>query len=383
MAIRRSQSLQLFTNTMPEPITAISESQPASLHADKRRVALRRALTVAGVLAVLAAGLVFPFPVHGRLWSNLFDLAHAIIFCSVLVCVVGSLDPPAVGLPRRLLTLVSMSVPRVLLIAVILMAVGLLGEFLQAYSGRSPSWADVAANSAGLLAGLCWVFSCSGDRPVGSILRGVALIILCWISLHPILEIVDSIQQLRSFPLLASFERPRETGSWIAHGATLARSDGWASDGRYSAMVTMHPGQYPGVAMVWFPQDWRGFRALTMDLRNPNDRPVTCFVKLYDHRHEAIGFPPGDRFERRVTIPAEAALTVEISLAEVRNAPADRAMRMDQMLGIEIFGVQVQQEWAVFLDNVRLIRTAATDRPVAEVSSQGYRNNPTLSESPE
>lgn len=345
---------------MPEPITAISESQPASSRADKHRVALRRALTVAGVLAVLAAGLVFPFPVQGRLWSNLFDLAHAIIFCSVLVCVVGSLDPPAVGLPRRFLTLVSMSVQRILLMAVILMAVGLLGEFLQVFSGRNPSWADVAANSAGLLAGLCWIFSCSGDPAMGRVLRAAALLILCLVSLNPALEIVEGIEQQRSFPLLASFERSRETGSWVAHGATMARSDGWASDGQYSAMISMRPGRYPGVTMAWLPPDWRGYRSLMMDLRNPNDRAVTCFVKLYDHRHEANGFPSGDRFERRVTIPADSVLTVEINLADLRNAPADRVMRTDQMLGMEIFAVDVQQEWSVFLDNLRLSMAPAT-----------------------
>ena len=112
-------------------------------------------------LAIVGIGLLFPFPVEGRFWGHVFNLAHAPTFFCTFLMVVGLLDPSAIGLSQRFATVLPMTTGRTVGVAAVLTGLGVLGECLQFFVGRSPSLKDVAANSAGLLAAFVWV---SGRR---------------------------------------------------------------------------------------------------------------------------------------------------------------------------------------------------------------------------
>ena len=118
------------------PEIKAAEVRPQNAIAERpRQVLARRLLLAASVVVVVALGLVLPIPLDGRLWGNLFDLAHAPVFCAMLLGVVGAFDPQSIGLPNRLSTVVAMTRLRVLRIAAVLMVVGGVGEFLQKFAG--------------------------------------------------------------------------------------------------------------------------------------------------------------------------------------------------------------------------------------------------------
>ena len=62
-----------------------------------QRFPVRRLLIlVIGGLGLLT-GLVFPFPMNGRYWNTVFDLAHAPAFFLIFLLVAGFLAPASIG----------------------------------------------------------------------------------------------------------------------------------------------------------------------------------------------------------------------------------------------------------------------------------------------
>ncbi len=321
----------------------------------KTKIALQRAGMSLLLLSLVALGLIFPFPTKGRLWGAIFDMAHAPTFFVALICLVGFLDPAAIGLPSRFMTLVKMTLRRVLLVTVVLTCVGLAGEYLQKFAGRNPSWGDVVSNSAGLLAAFCFIACISVEGVKRRLFATAAVMVLICVSIAPACEAWTSIQQMRDFPLLASFERSGETGSWHRHRSKIQQSAEWASDGQFSAKVTLNPADYPGASMVWFERDWSAYKQLRLTLFNPGDQSMQLVVKLYDQQHAENGFDYDDRFHRAVTIAAHKAIEVSINLTDVEQAAADRSIRLDEMSAVDIFGFDIKRPTVFFVDDLRLV----------------------------
>ncbi|MEO1979949.1 MAG: hypothetical protein ABGZ24_05485 [Fuerstiella sp.] len=305
-------------------------------------------------LAAVGIGLIFPFPVEGRLWGNIFNLAHAPAFFCTLLTIVGLLDPSAVGLPKRLATVIPMTVGRTAVVAILLTVLGLVGEFLQYFAGRNPSLKDVAANSAGLLAAFVWV---SGRKATGvkRLLAGlIVVLIIAVASSGPLMNVWDCVQQLRQMPLLASFERPLELGSWKAQNATMTPSTEWSTHGERSLQVDLQPSRYPGVSFFWPNADWQGYQTFAVDFRNPTDRSLTLIIKVQDREHKLRGKDSKDRFRRNVTLEPGEVRNVLIVIAEIRQAPENRSMQMDHISLVQIFTSNLKDRTTFFVDNLRL-----------------------------
>ena len=330
---------------------SISQSSPKGTFTRLRR---KRSLFALTLVAIVGGTLVFPFPMEGRFWGDMFDLAHAPVFCLSLICLVGFFDPSAVGAPSRFSTIIPMTVRRVLFVTAGLMVLGMVAEYLQKFAHRSPSWGDVAANSAGLTAGCAWICAVALKGLRRWILAFMTIAILAGISANPAIEVWDSIQQMRSFPVLASFEITREVGNWGPHKALLELTDEWSSDGRQSAKLTMQAEQFPGLAMLWMNHDWTGFRYLKFDIRNPGDKPLSLIIKVQDKLHTQTGFKYRDRYHQKIVIDPETVANVVVDLAAVKAAPEGRTMNMTEINLIDLFGVDVTEPTVLYLDYVRL-----------------------------
>jgi len=172
-------------------------------------------ITLVGICVFLA--LIFPFPVGGRLWSELFNLAHAPVFCGLVLLVCGFLDPSSVGI-SRFAVLRPVRLGEVLLIAGGCLALGLFGELLQSAAGRSPSLKDVLANSAGVLSALLWIASCRTDGILPSVLTFGCVLVLALAVMRPISGIIGAIRQRAEFPVPESLERDDEPDAWQPDG---------------------------------------------------------------------------------------------------------------------------------------------------------------------
>ncbi len=95
------------------------------------------------------------------------------------------------------------------------------GELGQSVLGRHASIGDIVSNTSGLLAGTMWLLSWNQPRLIKGALRMAAPVIILLNVQAPIRSMIDCWQQVQSFPVLASFERPLELGSWGAKDSEI------------------------------------------------------------------------------------------------------------------------------------------------------------------
>jgi hypothetical protein len=307
------------------------------------------------VTTCLIVALVYPLPFYGRQWSAVFDLAHSLTFFTVFVLIVGLLDPARIGLSSMSVAIFSLTASRLNLLFVTLFAGGVLCEIAQTLVQRQPTFNDVLANGAGLLAGLLFCRSSITTAAMTRIVL-ITLAIGCIIApcVGPIRELIECRRQQQDFPLLASFERPRELTAWKAHDATMSCSQEWAADGVASMKITASNNTYPGAEMVWPINDWDSQSYLTIDLHNPESSSAEIGISVFDSLHAQSNFDPSDRFGTSVVVAPRSSTTVTLTLAEVQSAPRTREMDMAQIASLNIFLIDPRPGHSFYVDNVRL-----------------------------
>jgi hypothetical protein len=338
-------------------------SQDATLPAtiSTSRFGRLRWLVVAGVAGGLSAVLLFPFSQTGRHWSELFNLAHAPSFCLAFLFGAAILDPASIGLPESWPRILCMGVVRLLILASVLLVLGASCEVLQQFVGRSTSLSDVLANGCGLIAGMFWCLSRLAfdktRRLAASLMTVCLLLIPSW---YPALELLECRKQNLEFPLLASFERPRELNAWHAHESTIEQSTAWHCDGSASMQVNGLAGtKHPGANFLGLVSDWHQFAALELDVFNPGEKPLRLRFSIFDAHHYAGGHDPADRFGRAVELPAGEATHIRMELVDIKHAPADRLMDLSQIESVNMFIVRPETDFAFLVDNVRLVGEAS------------------------
>jgi len=315
-----------------------------------------RWVVVAGVAGGLSSVLLFPFSQAGRHWSELFNLAHAPSFFLAFLFAAAIMDPASIGLPASWPRILRMGVARLLILASVLLVLGALCEVLQQFVGRSTSLSDVLSNGCGLIAGMLWCLgrlaTAKTRRMAASLVSVCLLIIPSW---APVFELLECRKQNLKFPLLASFERPRELNAWHAHEATIEQSIVWLSDGTASMQVNGLAGtQHPGADFLGLISDWHQFAALELDVFNPGNKPLSLRLSIFDRHHYTSGNDPADRFGRAIELPPGEATHIRIELADIKHAPADRLMDLNQIESMNLFTVRPETDFAFLVDNVRL-----------------------------
>ena len=301
-------------------------------------------------------GLVCPFPLAGRLWSQIFDLAHAPVFCLLLTACAGLVDPLSIGLSSRFVQLRKLDEREIMLLAAGCLLLGCAGEFLQTFAGRNPSGLDLMADGAGILSGILWIRS---RRIIGHgrlLLTLAASMVLASAMAWPAMGVWEAIRQRSDFPILASFERRNELGVWMENRSTIQRTTQWASDGVYSLRMDLSPGGFSGISMIWPVHDWRCYDNLKWDIHNTKATPLKLTVKIYDLRHTHGGLDPADRFELGFVVPPTTVHTLSLDLSAVSLAPKTRPMNMDQIARVELFTAELKKSHSVMLDNMRLVK---------------------------
>ena len=255
-----------------------------------------------------------------------------------------------------------MNFGRLIVLASVLLVLGGICEVLQQFVGRATSLSDMLANGCGLLASLCWcvgrLVNSQSKKLIASIMTAALLLIPSW---SPGFELRECVLQRNEFPLLASFERPRELNAWFAHEATIEQSTTWYCDGSASMQVNGLAGtKHPGANFQGLISDWHEFTALELDVFNPGDKPLSLRFSIFDSHHHASGYDPAERFGQTAELPAGEASHIRIDLADVRNAPADRVMDMSHIQSLNLFVVRPDADFAFLVDNVRLTNSGAT-----------------------
>ena len=336
--------------------SAMTQNELLPAPTGKNQFYWKRLLVVATIAGILAMVLVYPFSLPGRHWSELFNLAHAPSFFAAYLLVAGLFDPSSIGFPKTWRRILPLGAVRLLILVIALTAFGASCEVLQGFVGRSPTASDIVANGCGLFAGLFWCFSRQRTERTGrigfSLIAAGLLIVVSW---SPILELHDCFRQHQDFPLLASFEGPRELHTWHVHQATIDQSTTWSTHGSASMRVKGSVGtEYPGVNFQWPIADWHGWTALEFDVFNPCDKQLRLRINVTDKLHAATDFAAADRYTTSAALPPRKHVCIRIELADIKKGPVTRPMDLSRIESMNLIIVRPETDFVFMIDNVRL-----------------------------
>jgi hypothetical protein len=303
----------------------------------------------------LVVVLVLPFPVSGRHWNAVFDLAHAPAFALTVVASALLLRSPrhpsadpAPADPR--------SRQRLVLPAAFVWLLGLLAEFEQAKFGRQPSLGDALANTAGAIAGalLASLLVLPGRKLPR--LRGMAAVVLIVLpSIAPGREFLECFRQRAEFPLIASFERDQELSAWRPHESRLKRTLDWSQHGAASLEIIADPdARWPGATLIWPIRDWSAWTDLSMVFSNPGSASLTASLNIADEQHAHSAWSPEDRFRYSITVPPGDSVKAVVPLAGIAAAPARRQLDLTQVAMLDIYVSEGTTGAALRVDDIRL-----------------------------
>lgn len=182
--------------------------------------------------------------------------------------------------------------------------------------------------------------------------RCLAAILMIVVSIPLAAAVSDETIARSQFPTLSDFETPLEANRWDGD-ARFSVSRSFARHGKASLRVEMDAALYPGVSLVYFPGDWRGYRFLSMEVLNPSPEGISLTCRIHDRLHEEGEQRYDDRFNRTFRLPTGWS-NILIDLGEVARAPAGREMDLGRIRSVGLFATKLQHRRTIYLDSVRL-----------------------------
>jgi hypothetical protein len=235
-------------------------------------------------------------------------------------------------------------------------AAGLAVEAIQALAGRSPDIKDALLNLVGFWAATVLFDPVASRWPVRYRLAAgtSAAVLLAWAVWPVATALVDEQVARRQFPMMAGFESALEK-TRLGGGAPSDITSEQASEGRRSLKVRLTTRRHSGVALSFFPRDWRGFDLFLVDLYNPEAASLTLTCRIHDAFHENRH---SDRFNRRYRLPSGWS-RIAVPLADVRSAPVGREMDLSRVMAVMFFASSLPEPRTIYIDNVRLARAGS------------------------
>jgi len=232
---------------------------------------------------------------------------------------------------------------------------GFLVEFLQMFSGnRSPDIGDVLRNQLGCLTAYAFFIRppLIEDCCKRNMLRSGVLVLLT-IAVWPLCKsLIDEYQAARQFPVLSDFETPFERDRWV-NTQQFREENERVRHGQKAVRVQLSTAKFSGIALFYFPHDWRGYQTLRCSVYNPQVAGFIINSRIHDVHHKEHDMEFNDRFNQQFTL-AHGWNDLIISLEKVKNAPKGRAMDMEHIEGFGLFVVQQSQPQVLYLDYVYL-----------------------------
>ncbi|MEQ9547041.1 MAG: succinyl-CoA synthetase subunit beta [Marinobacter sp.] len=235
----------------------------------------------------------------------------------------------------------------------LVLAVGLIIEFLQSGLGRQDDWHDVARN----LVGTWLVLACHPLLAPATRLsvrqRALAVTAVALVVFELGLTASVAARQFQinqQLPLLYDFSRTDPLTLWRGN---LAPSDAHSDINGQSLKVSLSTRLYSGVTLDNLPADWRGYDQLTVTLFNPDEKDLTLTLRVNDVEHERGSNVYRDRFNAQLLLePGLNTFTLE--LGDIEHAPQHRTMNMDNIRRLGIFTTRLPAPRTIYLLDLRL-----------------------------
>ncbi|MEE4254176.1 MAG: hypothetical protein V2I50_09095 [Desulfuromusa sp.] len=300
---------------------------------------------ILGFLAVLGAIFLFiggPDADSLRSFRYVWGMGH--LFCFALWSYLYVNWRESLSFKRALI--------EVLILAIVL---GGLSELIQSQIGREAAWPDFGNDLVGAIGGLV-LFSQSRKMisPWQLKLLQVPVLLLAVWSLWPVGKvIVDDVVSWRQFPLLSGFETPLEKTRWGGSARRKVSHDVYFT-GSSSLQIKLTRQRYSGLGLRDFPHDWSDYRSVSLQIFNPDMDSFTLHFRIHDQHHREHKNTYSDRFNSSFDIiPGWNHL--QISLAQVVEAPKTRRMDMNKIAGMGLFVGKLDHPRTIYLDDVKLL----------------------------
>lgn len=246
---------------------------------------------------------------------------------------------------------------RQLLLEVVLLTffLGGLTELIQSQIGREATWQDLGNDLIGGLLGVVFFAESRKSAPGWQLkfLQVPVLFMALW-SLFPVGKvIVDDVIARRQFPLLSGFETSLEQTRWGGSAKRKIHHDIYFS-GSSSLQIRLTTQRYSGIGLKDFPQNWSEYRAVSMQVFNPDQQLLQLHFRIHDQHHRKHKNAYGDRYNASFELkPGWNHL--QVSLSKVAQAPKERRLDLTRIAGMGVFVGKLDKPRTIYLDDVKLL----------------------------
>jgi VanZ family protein len=325
-----------------------------------RAIGRDAALAALVTIVVVAVVSFAPAPQASRFDGDLHDFGHVLVFGVMGLMLSRTLRRAFTPAPRRrLVTLASLAAGLVF---------GYGTEYAQGFLGGTPSWGDVARDMLGCAVGSCAAFALERSATPGArrVFWTAALLGIVVGGGSLATTLLDYRARDALFPVLLDSAEPNSRSFVAAFDSTLRVEPvpddlrpldaNLAARGTPAIRVPLDRGNWPGLTLTEPVRDWRGWRALVIELANPTDAPLRIEVRVNDRLHDNRF---EDRYNRGVELPARSRGRFEFPLAEIERAPQGRRMDLTDIAKLVIFHGGPAPGRAFYVERVSLVRELA------------------------
>lgn len=237
-------------------------------------------------------------------------------------------------------------------VAMAVLSLGAVIEILQPTFGRNGSWLDMSLDIAGVCAGyIVWRVY---NKTLSKSWLLLCLPIVTVGLFQPLSGFYGQWQGERAFPNLLDFDQSTLTRFVELQGEAQLSVEqaptSWPNNQTRVGYLTVTGSPWPGIFLHPPVADWRDFDSLNLQVFSLNPDPVTLAVRIDDVHYEKGS---GDNFDREYSI-APGLNELHISLSDVRMAPPERTMDMQEIRMIFLYIPQPEHPLGLYLDNLRL-----------------------------
>jgi VanZ family protein len=273
--------------------------------------------------------------------SALWNLGHIVFFLALTVLFLKRRDLSAENWRSSII------------IAIVIVLLGVLIEWLQAGFNRTPDLNDTIKNVTGVMIALFFILPIKTLLPKHPrlLLQSITILLIGIQIVPAIRAFADETIARSQFPVLSDFETPFEIDRWKGDSMTIDRR--LQRSGKASMRVDLNTNQYSGIALVHFPENWKGYEQVEFSAYNPATEPLSITCRIHDTQHSMGVQAYSDRFNRGFVLD-RGWNTISISLNDVKNAPKGRQMDMSRIHGLGIFATQLPHARTMYIDDVKL-----------------------------
>ena len=318
---------------------------------------IKRLLGIAALMAAVISLMLIlhklRFGSQSLLWGRAWNFGHAPLFGVIAIIILWLLH---LSVGQRLSAL-----PKYAIAWFGTVGLGAISEYLQISSARNADLSDWVYDIVGATAFLAFYFSIDPrvsdeeKRLQGLVkvpVRIAAVLIIIGVGIPVITGAAASWYRRTSFPKMYTFDSHLEKEFIKSSRAVLEYvdpPDEWSSHNSQVAEVTFFPAKYPGLELKGPYLDWRGYKALTLDVFSRAESSVTLYLMIKD----CIRASYHDRYNGEVKIhPGHNE--VRIPMAEIENSPTKRLLDLSSIQVIHLFLIEPQQPMVLYFDDLLL-----------------------------